>query len=267
MIQKQRKEKKEESKSNLESDTSQNNLMEYRNRNFMFYCVNMMTLLDVDNYFKEEDKEGNDNNISLSCHIEKKNPNEIYYYKYTNISRNKIDIRTNTFYFNCCDNKCRALSLLHLNDESIDINSGSFLPIQEHSIPYERHSYVINPSKGNKFYNKIMMDNSLLNNLQLIKFTKYFINMAYLDYFFKEQYKYDLKHTFGKKKEKKLLNKKMKDSKDNKDNNTIISENKSKKSVNVIQKVKKNNQPCEKQNSNNNIKKKGEIIEIIDDDI
>ena len=84
------------------------------------------------------------------------------------------------------------------------------------------------------------MDNSLLNNLQLIKFTKYFINMAYLDYFFKEQYKYDLKYTFGKKKEKKLLNKKMKDSKDNKDNNTIISENKSKKSVNVIQKVKKN---------------------------
>ena len=260
MIQKQRKDKKEESKNDLESEISQNNIMDFRNRNFMFYCVSMITLLDVDNYFKEEDKEGNENNISLSCHIEKKNPNEIYYYKYTSIKRNKNDIKTNTFYFKCCDNKCRAISILYLNDESIDINSGSFKPVYDHSIPYERHSYVMNPSKGNKFYNKIMMENSMLKNLQLIKFTKYFINMVYLDYFFKEQYKYDMKYTFGKKKEKKILNKKVKD------NNTIISENKSKKSVNVIPKVKKNNTVNEKTN-NNNVKKKGEIIEIVDDDI
>ena len=261
----QLREKKEESKNN--SDANKNKVIDntdiaIKKRCFNFYCVNMMTLLDVDNFFKEEDKEGNENNISLSCHIEKKNNNEIYYYKYTNLLHNKSDIKSNIFYFKCCDSKCNAISLLYLNDDDYNnSNSNIFKSLQGHNISYDSHSYVINPSKGNKFYNKIMNDNCMLKNLQLIKFSKYFINMVYFDHFFKEQYKYDIKNTFNKKKEKKFLNKKIKD------NSTIMSENKSKKSVNVTQKIKKINQGNNEKKVNKENNKKGEIIEIIDDDV
>ena len=264
MFQKHHKANKEELKNNCEHDIAQaiNNIeLAYQKRNFIFYCMNIITLIDVDNYFKEEDKEGNDNNISLSCHIEKVNQNEIYYYQYINLTKNNEDIKSNIFYFKCCDNKCKSLSILFLNDEINGTNSNIFKRIQEHDISYDRHSYVINPSKGNKFYNKIMADNYILKNLQLIKFSKYFINMVYFDQFFKEQYKYDIKNTFCKKKEKKMLNKKVKE------NKNIISENKSKKHENIVHKGKNNNQISVDKRINDDKNKKGEIIEIIDDDI
>ena len=231
-----------------------------QNKNFIFYCINMITLLDIENYFKEEDKEGNEYNILLSCHIEKRKQNEIYYYKYTNITKTNEDIKDNIFYFKCCDNKCKGLSTLYLNEANNSHNIEIFRSVFDHSVKYEEHSYVIFPSKGNKYYNKIMQDNKMLNHLQLLKFSKYFINTVYFDHFLKEQYKYDIKHSVNKKNnKKKSVNKPSNDNiNNNSGNNNNIQKNNSK-----IHNTETNGKEKEKELEN---KKKSEIIEIIDED-
>ena len=138
-------------------------------------------LLDNGDFFKKENKESKQNNLSFGCFIQKNQKDEIFFYQYAKYNIN--DTHDKKFCFRCCDQKCTGI--ININYAKNIENFNMILP---HNIPNERHSYILYPTYGYQIYLDLFNQNKILNNLQLIfNQEKSKLNILNQNHFFKNK--------------------------------------------------------------------------------
>ena len=140
-------------------ESKKNSISSRQNINNTYNAI--IYLLDKGDFFKKENKESKENNLSYGCFIQKTQKDEIFFYQYAKYNIN--DTHDKKFCFRCCDQKCTGI--ININYTKNIENFNIILP---HNIPNERHSYILYPTYGYQIYLDLFKQNKILSNLQLI---------------------------------------------------------------------------------------------------